>query len=88
MLCTDVGGFEDGAVTKLKFYLADVDTFKEPCVVVPNIGGPANSYFWPVTKARWAEIFVEWLRAPHRLDEQEDLTAIDSLEEEEKEADK
>jgi hypothetical protein len=66
--------------------LADVDTFEEPCVVVPNVGGPNNCYFWLEPKARWAELFVQWLRSPHNLDEQEDLTALNKLEEEEKEA--
>ena len=86
LLSTDVGGFTDGVVSNLKFYLADVDTFEEPCVVVPNVGGPNNCYFWLEPKARWAELFVQWLRSPHNLDEQEDLTALNKLEEEEKEA--
>ena len=87
VLSTEVGAFENGVVSKLKFYLADVDTFEEPCVVVPNVGGPNNSYFWLEPKARWAELFVQWLRSPHKDDEQEDLTAINRLEAEEKEAD-
>mgnify|MGYP000423041102 CR=1 FL=1 len=32
----EVSEFNDGVVSKLKFYLADVEAFKEPCVVVPN----------------------------------------------------
>ena len=87
VLSTEVGAFENGVVSKLKFYLADVDTFEEPCVVVPNVGGPNNSYFWLEPKARWAELFVQWLRSPHKDDEQENLTAINRLEAEEKEAD-
>ena len=74
-------------MSKLKFYLADVDTFEEPCVVVPNVGGPNNSYFWLEPKARWAELFVQWLRSPHKDDEQQNLTAINRFEAEEKEAD-
>jgi len=81
--CADIGEMTDGSVTKLKFYLAEVETFEEPCVVAPNIGGTKNSYFWPVAKSRWSERFFEWLQAPHRHDEQEDLTAMESLEEEE-----
>ena len=79
VLTTEVGEFEDGSVTKLKFYLADVDAFKEPCVVVPNVGGPNNSYFWLEPKARWSKLFIQWLRAPHCDDETEDLTALDQM---------
>jgi len=52
VLTTEAGKFEDGAVSKLKFYLADVEAFMEPCVVVPNVGGANNSYFWVEPKAR------------------------------------
>ena len=79
VLTTEVSEFEDGSVTKLKFYLADVDAFKEPCVVVPNVGGPNNSYFWLEPKARWSKLFIQWLRAPHCDDETEDLTALDQM---------
>ena len=79
VLQTEVGAFEDGMVTKLKFYLANVEAFEEPCVVVPNVGGPKNCYFWLEPKSRWSELFVKWLRAPHADDEQEDLTALAKL---------
>ena len=79
VLSTEVGSFDDGQVSKLKFFLADVDTIEETCVVVPNIGGPGNCYFWLEPKARWSELFVKWLRAPHTEDKQEDLTAIEKL---------
>ena len=87
VLTTEVSEFDDGAVTKLKFYLADVEAFKEPCVVVPNVGGANNSYFWVEPKARWSELFVQWLRAPHSYDKTEDLTALEQLEQEEEESD-
>ena len=86
VLSTEVGAFEDGAVTKLKFYLADVETFEEPCVVVPNVGGPANCYFWLEPKARWSELFIQWLHAPHTDDVTEDLTALKRIEDAEAEA--
>jgi hypothetical protein len=79
VLTTEVGEIEDGSVTKLKFYLADVEAFKEPCVVVPNVGGPNNSYFWLEPKARWSKLFIQWLRAPHCDDKTEDLTALDQM---------
>ena len=86
VLETEVSEFDDGMVTKLKFYLADVDSFMEPCVVVPNVGGPTNSYFWAEPRSRWSELFVKWLRAPHSYDETEDLTALEQLEQEEVES--
>jgi len=87
VLTTEAGEFENGLVTKLKFYLADVEAFMEPCVVVPNVGGANNSYFWVEPRARWSEMFVEWLRAPHTYDKMEDLTAIQQLRQEEEETD-
>ena len=86
VLSTETGAMENGDVSQLKFYLADVDTFLAPCVVVPNVGGPNNCYFWVESRARWADLFVQWLRLPHRDDEQEDLTALKQLEEEENDA--
>jgi len=55
----------------------------EPCVVVPNVGGANNSYFWVEPRARWSEMFIEWLRAPHIYDKMEDLTALQQLRQEE-----
>jgi len=79
VLITEVVKFEDGSVTKLKFCLADVDTFEEPCVVVPNIGGPDNGCFWLKPKARWLKLFIQWLRALHSDDKMECLTALDQM---------
>jgi len=87
VLTTEASEFDDGAVTKLKFCLADVEAFKEPCVVVPNVGGANNSCFWVEPKARWSELFVQWLRAPHSCDKTEDLTALEQLQQEEEETD-
>jgi len=66
-------------VTKLKFCLADVDAFEEPCAVVPNVGGPDNSSFLLEPKAMWSKLFVQWLRAPHCDDKTEDPTALDQM---------
>jgi len=71
----------------LKFYLADVEAFEEPCVVVPNVGGANTSYFWVEPKARWSELFVQWLCAPHSYDKTEDLTTVEQLVQEEEEID-
>jgi hypothetical protein len=41
----EVGNIAGGSVTKLKFYLADVEAFSAPMVVIPDIGGDPNAYF-------------------------------------------
>jgi hypothetical protein len=40
----EVGRFTDRRVSKLKFYLADVEAFHGPVVVVPDVDGDANRY--------------------------------------------
>lgn len=57
----EVGKMEKGFVTKMKFYLADVEAFLEPACVIPNIGGPKNSYFHLKQRDLWPNDFVEWL---------------------------
>jgi hypothetical protein len=42
----EVGNIAGGSVTKLKFYLADVEAFSAPMVVIPDIGGDPNAYFY------------------------------------------
>jgi len=83
VLTAEVSEFDDGAVSKLMFHLADVEAFEEPCVVVPNVGGANNSCSWVEPKARWSELFVQWLCAPHSYDKTEDSTALEQLEQEE-----
>ena len=79
VLTTEIGGMTNGSVSNAKFYLADVNAFEDTCTVVPNIGGPTNSYFWLEPRANWAKLFVDWLRAPHAWDETEDLTGLEEL---------
>ena len=52
-----VGGFVDD----LKFYLANVEAFLEPAIVVPDVGGPKNGYFWIAARSTWPEYFTSWL---------------------------
>ena len=52
-------------VTKLRYYLADVEAFVEPMVVVPDIGGKPNGYFHIKSRYLWRELFVKWLEEPH-----------------------
>ena len=53
-----------------KFYLVDVETFKRPLVVIPNIG-TKREYLMMTPKAQWGTDFVKWLVLPHTTDEAE-----------------
>lgn len=52
-------------VTKLKFYLADVEGFVEGVGVIPDIGGAPNAYFICRQRPKWGEEFVRWLESEH-----------------------
>jgi len=52
-------------VSKLKFYLADVEAFVEPLAVVPDIGGAPNAYFLCRSRASWADDCIRWLQEPY-----------------------
>ena len=79
----EVGGFVAGGyVSQLVFYLAPVEAFVEPAVVVPNIGGKNNSYMWLKPRQTWGESFVKWLQEPYRLDDLSDSEAASSTESE------
>ena len=65
---TEVGSFCGGSeryVTQLKFYLAPVDAFVEPAIVVPNIGGDNNAYLWIQHPSDWCGYFEKWLKDIH-----------------------
>lgn len=50
---------------KRKFYLADVEAFQKPIVVVPNIGGKSRrDYFIVKQRSEWVEMFKDWLDDP------------------------
>ena len=53
---------------KLSFFLAEVEAFEDPMVVIPDIGGPPNAYFVCKNREEWRDDFVEWLREPHEDD--------------------
>ena len=59
----------DGKLSSLRFYLADVEAFKAPAIVVPDVGGPENSYLALHDMTKWAQIFEEWLDCDVDLDE-------------------
>ena len=51
----------------MRYYLAEVEAFVDPAVVVPDIGGPNNAYFWIKSREKWAKLFEQWLIAPIEL---------------------
>jgi hypothetical protein len=62
----EVGGMQHNRVTKLKFYLADVDAFYEPVVVIPDLGGKLpNRYLLLRNVRKWKEDFTNWLETPY-----------------------
>ena len=56
-----VGRIVNDSVTKLKFYLVDVETFVGPVTVVPDVGGQPNSYIMVKNRAEWLDDFHDWL---------------------------
>ncbi len=60
----EVGAMQGNNVTKLKFYLADVEAFVAPMVVVPDIGGNPYDYLAVKNKTEWCNAFIERLNAP------------------------
>jgi hypothetical protein len=63
----------DGSPTSRKFYLVDVESFKEPLVVIPNIG-TKSEFLMMTPRDQWSEDFKRWIHAVHRddLEEMED----------------
>jgi len=56
-------------VLQRKFYLADVEAFNDVACVVPDIGGPPNRYFFVHKRSFWPDLFIKWVKQPHREDE-------------------
>ena len=56
-----------GYVTEVRFYLAEVETIVGPAIVVPDIRGPNNSYFWVKSRQKWSKLFESWLSQPQEL---------------------
>jgi hypothetical protein len=61
----EVGQMRQNRVTKLRFYLANVEAFSEPVVVIPDIGGAANRYLQLKSRETWREDFAAWLNVAH-----------------------
>ena len=89
-ILTEVEGMTNGYVTQLRFYLADVEAFQDPCTVLPDIGGANNAYLLVAGRAAWKEDFEAWIRSPHKYDvievEEEDTEGDDDAESEVDEA--
>ena len=65
----EVGDMDaDGIVTSRRFYLAPTDAFLYPACVVPDIGGPANRYFYVHPRTYWPNLYMKWLDRPHKDD--------------------
>jgi hypothetical protein len=83
-----VGNIAGGSVTKLKFYLADVEAFSAPMVVIPDIGGDPNAYFLHQNRLCWRRFLVD-KTPPMRvliLDDEESDSDIDEEDTKEKTA--
>ena len=65
---TEVVKDANGGVLDLVFYLADVEAFEEPTIVVPDIGGPHNQYLQVLSRRDWGDLFEYWLEQPHHDD--------------------
>ena len=56
---------DDGSVKERKFYLVDVESFKDPIIVIPNHGSK-DKYFIMIPRSTWAGLFRAWLEKPHK----------------------
>ena len=57
----EVSLIANGQVQKLKFFLADVEAFLKPLVVIPDIGGDINAYFLVKDRETWRQDFISFL---------------------------
>jgi hypothetical protein len=78
----------DGELVSRRFYLADVESFVGPMVVIPNIGAtPKCRYFQMTPKEEWSKQFAAWIDMDHADDAMEmaptepDSSIADELEE-------
>lgn len=60
-IVTEIGCQERGIITELKFYLAEVETFVAPAVVIPDVGGKQNGYLMMRSRSEWKTDFERWL---------------------------
>ena len=48
---------------KRKFYLVDVEDFKDPLVVIPNLG-TKDRYLEMIPRGKWSGLCQHWILAP------------------------
>ena len=77
---TDVVLNAHGEVDDLQFYLADVEAFVEPAIVVPDIGGKKNRYLLIMNKSHWRSKFESWLEDPQEWDEMDPIVLENNVE--------
>ena len=61
---------QDGSVRRRKFYVVDVESFKNPIVVIPNVG-TKKDYIMMEPRDNWPNQFIRWLMNPHADDQAE-----------------
>ena len=76
---------EDGTVRRRrKFYLVDVEAFKQPLVVIVNIG-TTDRYLMMKPRFEWSKDFVGFIESKRELDEAEMREEVVAEEEEDEE---
>jgi hypothetical protein len=60
----------DGSPLERKFYMVDVESFKQPAVVIPNVG-TKSKYLLMTPRDEWSEQFIDWIKQPHQYEVQE-----------------
>ena len=64
--------YDDGTIADRQFYLADVEAIVDPLCVIPDVGSEDKCrYFVVAARNKWSDMFVKWLEAPHKGDEDE-----------------
>ena len=83
----EVGEITNNAVSRMKFYLADVEAIVAPIAVIPDIGGNPNDYFMIKDRETWRTDFIEFLENFGDLEEyvtseEEEVSSCSESEEE------
>ena len=57
----EIGGIIHECVSKMSYYLADVEAIIGPVIMIPDINGSPNNYLRVKNMEIWGEDFMEWL---------------------------
>ena len=64
--------YDDGTIADRQFWLANVEAIVDPLCVIPDVGSEDKcQYFVVAAQNKWSDMFVKWLEAPHKDDEEE-----------------